>query len=202
MENSNQSPADSERLQKLTYLLDRQEILDCLTKVSRGIDRFDREMYVSAFHPDAVIDAGLLVGSPEMAFDEGATLHEHGQSSTLHNLLNHSCEIEGDMAHAETYFLFVGRNRDGSNWSAGGRYVDRLERRHDGWKIAVRCTVLEWSGTIPTANVPLFENVPDVHLNGAPSRSRDDVSYRRPLTNRRTRQAPANSRELGVPQTG
>ena len=71
------------------------------------------------------------------------------------------------------------------------REIDRLERRDDVWKIAFRHTVMEWSGTIPVAEVPLFENVPDLHLNGVPSRSREDPSYRRPLINRRRGRAPA-----------
>ena len=193
--------SDSNAFAKLEYLLDRQAILDCLIRVSRGIDRFDRELYLSAFHADAVIDAGALVGGPEEAYDKGAELHAHGQTSTLHSLLNHSCDIEGDSAHAETHFLFMGRNRDETNWAAGGRYIDRLERRNGKWKIAFRCTAVEWSSMIPGATVPLFDNVPDLHENGASSRSKDDPSYRRPLTNRRNRSSPADVRKLSEPRS-
>jgi hypothetical protein len=119
-------------------------------------------------------------------------MHAQGQSATHHDLLNHSCEIDGDVAHAETYYLFVGRNRDRTNWVAGGRYLDRLERRDGQWKIALRCNAVEWSGMIPTMAIP-FEDVPDVHDNGVPSRGKDDPSYRRPLTNRRATHLPAGS---------
>jgi hypothetical protein len=105
------------------------------------------------------------------------------------------------VAHAETYWLYNGLNRDGTNWIAGGRYVDRLERRGGEWKVAFRCTLLEWSGMIPRANVPLFENVTDAHLNGVSARSKEDASYRRPLTNRRQIQPPVNPRELGTPRS-
>ena len=54
------------------------------------------------------------------------------------------------MAHTETYYLFVGRNRDESNWIAGGRYLDRLERRDEQWRIAPRTNAIEWSGLVPT----------------------------------------------------
>ncbi len=50
--------------ERLGWLLDRQDILDCLTRFSRGMDRFDRELLLSAFHPDAVIAAGDFVGGP------------------------------------------------------------------------------------------------------------------------------------------
>jgi ketosteroid isomerase-like protein len=182
-----------ERIARLERLLDRQDILDCLIRFCRGMDRFDRELFVSAFHPDAIIDAGEFVGGPEALYDWASEMHEAGQSSTLHNVLNHSCAIDGDVAHAETYYLFTARNRDGTNWIAGGRYIDRLERRDGNWKIALRCNVVEWSGLIPATAIP-FADVPDVHLNGAPLRSREDPSYRRPLTNRRHIRVPAGLR--------
>jgi ketosteroid isomerase-like protein len=192
---------ESEKLARLENLLDRQDILDCLTRVSRAIDRFDRDLFLSGYHPDAVIDAGEFVGDPAKVYDAGAALHEHGQSSTLHHLTNHACELDGDIAHAETYWQYTGRNRDGTNWAAGGRYVDRLERRKGEWRIAFRCTLLEWSGTIPPSTVPLFENVPDAHVNGSASRSREDPSYRRPLINRRQLRVPDDPRALGVPRS-
>jgi hypothetical protein len=37
-----------------------------------------------------------------------------------------------------------------------------------------------------------FGDIPDIHGNGAPSRSKDDLSYRRPLTNRRALRIPAD----------
>ena len=170
-------------------LLDRQDILDCLTRFSRGMDRFDREVFLSAFHPDAVIAAGPFVGGPVELYDWASNLHAQGQSATMHNLLNVTCEIDGDTAHVETYYLFVGRNRDETNWAAGGRYVDRLERREGAWKIATRCNAIEWSGMVPTMDLP-FADVPGIELNGAAARGPEDISYRRPFTNRREPHVP------------
>jgi hypothetical protein len=185
----------------LQRLLDRQDILDALTRISRGLDRFDRDLFLSGFHDDAVIDAGELVGPAAQVYAGGVALHEHGQTATLHNLLNHSCEINGDVAHTETYWLYTGRNRDATNWAAGGRYVDRLERRDGRWRIAFRCTIAEWSTLLPASSVPLFENPSDAQLNGVPSRTREDPSYRRPLTNRRAFRFPADPRELSTPRS-
>ena len=39
-------------------------------------------------------------------------------------------------------------------------------------------------GMVPTMPLP-FADVPDIHGNGAPARSKDDPSYQRPLVNRR-----------------
>ena len=97
-------------------------------------------------------------------------------------------DLDGDTAHTETYYQFVGRNRDESIWIAGGRYIDRFERRAGTWKIALRTNVIEWCTLPPVLPVP-FADVPDIAVNGVSSRSKDDPSYQRPLVNRR---APAN----------
>jgi hypothetical protein len=180
---------DAERLARLEGLADRQEISDCLTRFSRGIDRFDREVFLSAFHPDATVAAGDFVGGPTELYDWARSMHEQGQIATQHLLLNHTCEIDDDVAHTETYYLFAARNRDESNWLAGGRYLDRLERRAREWRIALRTNVIEWSGSLPTMPIP-FAEVADVAANGLSARDRTDPSYTRPLTNHRRSRNP------------
>ena len=175
---------DGDRAARMDQLLDRQDILDCLTRFSRGMDRFDRECFLSAFHPDAVIAAGDFVGGPVALYQWASAMHDSGQIATHHNLLNHTCEIEGDTAHTETYYLFAARNRDETNWLAGGRYLDRLQRLDGDWRIALRTNVIEWSGVVPTMPLP-FADVPDIHANGGSSRTTADPSYQRPLVNRR-----------------
>jgi hypothetical protein len=175
---------NTEVLQRVAEMLERQDIADCLVRFSRGMDRFDRDLFLSAFHPDATISAGEFVGGPADLYDWAAQMHEQGQVATHHNLLNQTCDIDGDVAHTETYYLFVGRNRDESNWVAGGRYLDRFERRDGEWKIAFRSNAIEWSGAVPTLPIP-FADVADMALNGVPSRSQDDPSYTRPLINKR-----------------
>lgn len=183
------SAIDSEKLARLERVLDRQDILDSLVRFSRGIDRFDRDLFLSAFHDDATIAAGVFVGGPVDLYGWAAHMHEQGQSATHHNLLNHTCDLAGDVAHTETYYLFVGRNRDDTNWLAGGRYIDRFERRAGAWKIALRTTAIEWTSAVASLPLP-FADLPDIHRNGAPSRDRQDLSYRRPLTNERPLHIP------------
>jgi hypothetical protein len=178
-----------DKLARLEQLLDRQDIVDCLTRFSRGMDRFDRDVFLSAFHSDAIIAAGPFVGGPVPLFEWASRLHEQGQSATHHNLMNLTCDIDGDIAHTETYYLFVARNRDDTNWIAGGRYIDRLERRAGAWKIALRTNAIEWSGMVPTMGIP-FADVPGIHLNGTPSRDSADPSYHRPLVNQRDLHVP------------
>ncbi len=170
--------------ERLARLLDKQDITECLARFSRGMDRFDRACFLSAFHADACIAAGPFVGDPAACYDWAVSIHEAGQVATQHNLLNTTVDLDGDSAHTETYYLFVARNRDETNWMAGGRYLDRFERRDGEWRIATRCNVIEWSGTLPAMEIP-FADVPGIELNGIAVRSREDISYRRPLQNRR-----------------
>jgi len=183
---------DADQLARFKCLLDRQEITDCLTRFSRGMDRFDRDLFLSAFHPDAEITAGDFVGGPADLYEWAHNMHEQGQIATQHNLLNNTCDIDGDTAHCETYYLFAARNLDESNWIAGGRYFDRLERRDSQWRIMLRTNVIEWSGVLPTMPIP-YANVPDIGVNGISTRDRSDPSYMRPLVNRRDTHNPLTS---------
>jgi SnoaL-like domain len=176
-------------------LIDRQDILDCLTRFSRGMDRFDREIYLSAFHNDAVIAAGPFVGSAADCWDWAIPMHRDGQVLTHHSLLNNSVEIDGDTAHSETYYQFVARNHpweEGGGETvmlAGGRYIDRLERWDGAWRIALRTNIIEWSCIQPAMPLP-FGDVPDIAANGVSARDKSDPSYQRPLVNVRQPQKP------------
>jgi hypothetical protein len=180
----------SEQSPRLRALIDRQDIDDCLTRFSRGMDRFDRELFLSAFHATAVIAAGDFVGGPDDLYQWAQTMHEHSQIATHHYLLNNTCEIDGDIAHSETYYLFAARNRDDTNWLAGGRYVDRLERLDAQWRIMFRNNVIEWSGMLPTMPIPFADNVGAAD-NGLSARDCTDLSYLRPFINHRPPHTPS-----------
>lgn len=182
----------NDRDARLAQLLDKQDIVECLTRFSRGMDRFDRAIYLSAFHDDAEMAAGPFVGKAADCWDWAMPMHAEGQILTHHALLQTSIDIDGDVAHSETYYQFVGRNRDETLWMAGGRYIDRLEKRDGSWKIALRTNVIEWCAQPPALPIP-FAELPGMALNGASSRDRDDPSYQRPLINRR---APANPAKM------
>ena len=58
--------------------------------------------------------------------------HRDNQLQTQHLMTNHLCELDGDVAHAETYVAYYGLNPGNEDSLAVGRYVDRLERRAAG----------------------------------------------------------------------
>ncbi len=185
-----------DRLARLEAAADRLDIQDCLTRFSRGMDRFDREIFMSAFWEDAEMAAGPYVGDVAGCYAWAMPMHESGQVLTHHALLNNSVEITGDVAHSETYYQFIARNfpwEEGGGETillAGGRYIDRLERRNGEWKIALRTNIIEWSCIQPAMPLP-FGDVADIAGNGVSSRSKDDPSYMRPLVNRRAPHNPA-----------
>jgi hypothetical protein len=175
-------------------LRDRQAIHDCLMTYSRGIDRLDRELLLSVYHEDAIDDHGVFVGTPEEFADWAIGMHTRLHLSHQHCILNYTCELAGDVAHTETYYMFVGMNREGAPLSmSGGRYLDRLEKRDGRWAIAARVCVRDWA---PLDEIPetldqsaltvvkgLDERTKDLMRTGAqPSRDRSDASYERPLT--------------------
>ncbi|MBS7669544.1 nuclear transport factor 2 family protein [Croceicoccus gelatinilyticus] len=182
----------NDREAALDALLDKEAIRGKLQAFSRGMDRFDREVYLSAFWDDAEVSAGPFVGSAADCWDWAMPMHREGQHLTHHALLQSNIDLDGDTAHVETYYQFVARNVDDSIVLAGGRYIDRFERRVGEFRIALRVNVIEWA-CMPPAIPPPFADVPDQALNGASARSSDDPSYFRPLVNRRAHRDPATN---------
>jgi hypothetical protein len=128
----------------IQYLKDRQAILDCLSRDTRGQDRHDSELITSCYWEDAIDEHGDAVNP---ASKYAAWINdEHAKASRLHthNLSTHNCQIEGDVAHCETYVMVASLDHDGKTCQlVSGRYVDRLERRKGEWKIALRRFIVD-----------------------------------------------------------
>jgi len=70
----------------------------------------------------------------------------HGKlfDANLHNVTMHMCEIDGDVAHAESYSLGMFLDKGGETGRVlAGRYIDRLERRDGEWRIVLRRSTVE-----------------------------------------------------------
>lgn len=171
---------DEELLTRVRDLADRAEIRECMMRYARGMDRRDRELLRSAYHDGAVDDHVGFVG-PVDEFIDWAFGYHATQTRYQHYLLNHTADIDEDTAHAETYYLFVGTDREPANHMtiSGGRYVDRLERRDGRWAIAARVCVVEW---ITESTSSITEDVIGLlSATQAPTKDRTDPSYSRPL---------------------
>jgi hypothetical protein len=163
---------------KIQYLQDRQDILDCIVREARGRDRHDVALTLSAFWDDALDEHGPKV-SPALEYPEKANAgHAAFFKATNHNLANHACEIDGDVAHCETYVVgaMLMKNLK-STILLIGRYLDRMERRGGEWRIALRRTIVDTSmlGDASFLQTPMVTGFPKGTF------TRDDPSYQRPL---------------------
>jgi hypothetical protein len=147
----------------------------------------DRAMIRDCYWDDAIDDHHGFVGAPD-AFIEWAFQYNRDVGVVQHHgLSNHHCEIDGDDAHSETYYTFIGANQQPPHLLSIGRYIDHFQRRGGVWKMANRVTVIE-------KNFDLTESAHDAMILAGDTshgplppatRSTDDLSYMRPVVPRR-----------------
>jgi hypothetical protein len=162
-------------------LKDRQEIYECIRKTARGNDRFDVDLITGSYHDDAVHELGHNKISGKAYGDHANHAHKVIAEVNMHNVAMPLIEIDGDVAHAETYNIGLFLDSGGETARVlAGRYIDRLERRNGEWKLALRrATVevaLEGKAILPNGNTLPGSG----YLKG--DRDRNDPSYERPLT--------------------
>lgn len=158
---------------EVRYLRDRLDIADCIHRYCRGLDRLDPQIALSAYHPDAWDDRGAFVGSPQ-EFIDWVFPHLKTAAGTSHNISNVSCEIDGDVAHAESYITFHVWALDAKSVIVGGaRYIDRLERKNGRWGISHREALMDY--------LLRHEAAPLQPGSMVGRRDRTDRSYDRPL---------------------
>src|SRR3546814_6685283 len=71
-------------------LYDKQKIREVVTRYCRGVDRMDRDLFLSAYHPDAIDDHGFVVAGPEAFWAWVHHYHTTAQSTHQHIITNHS----------------------------------------------------------------------------------------------------------------
>jgi hypothetical protein len=161
---------NQEAFAKLQELIDREEIRDVLMRYCRGCDRGNAEMIASAFHEDGIDQHDIPRPAADLAKGAAAVYMPH----MMHFTGNVLIELDGDMAHVESYFMsFSSPDEEGklSTRTRAARYLDRFERRNGVWKIAYRLVVDEW------ARIDLVTEVPD-NVGACPgSRDFNDPVY-------------------------
>ena len=81
-----------------------------LHRYTRGMDRLDREL--AGRHTTTTRSTFTSRSSATVeAFLDWAFKYHAKQSCHQHYITNHTVELDGDTAHAETYYLFVGAIR-------------------------------------------------------------------------------------------
>jgi hypothetical protein len=136
----------------------KQEIRDVLSRYCRGLDRMDREMARSVFHPDAparYID--MYEGTGHGFIDWVWTAHE-GMDRHSHQITNVlvDVDVEKETAVSEAYVtvcLWTKPDADGAQIEivARSRYLDRWSHRDGRWAISDRTHVLDMQVGRPLA---------------------------------------------------
>src|SRR5262249_38336195 len=126
-------------------LLDRQAIQDVLLRYCRGVDRRDYALVRSCYHDDAYDFHGSYEGGPD-GFIEHLKRNARWDG-TMHVIGNQLIELDGDIARCESYCTSFHRREanEPKDMVIGLRYIDRIERRQDEWRIARRVCAMEWS---------------------------------------------------------
>ena len=129
--------------QALQELVDKQAITERLLDYARGVDRIDHALICSVFHPDARLDYGEMFSGTREEFADFIGLVHRAMRAHSHHLSNIRITVDGDRAGSETYVL-VWLRSEGSDGQLNdtvnsGRYVDRWERKRNGWRIVHRC---------------------------------------------------------------
>jgi hypothetical protein len=163
------------------HLKDRAAIADCIAQHARGCDRHDVELLTDTYHADGVDVHGAAVNAgPDYAAWVNP-VHAATSQNHLHNITTHTCAIDGDEAHAESYVMVTLLSPDTTTATVMcGRYVDRLERRDDRWRIAVRRATVEVAFSADARLLQSSYFVAQGYESG--TRDRRDLSYERPLS--------------------
>ncbi|HEV7679857.1 MAG TPA: nuclear transport factor 2 family protein [Candidatus Dormibacteraeota bacterium] len=171
-------------------LFDAQEIREVAARAARGADQLDEAPLESSFWPDATVRCGTL---PEWSREEYVRAWftvARACAATQHHLFNDSLDVDGDVAHLETYYIaalvpsgdvdaaslipFCGAVRSGEVAFQGGRCIDRLERRDGAWRIASRQVCGDWFATAEAGDTAPRRIGDDAAQAGtAPSQTRE-----------------------------
>ena len=151
----------------------REAITDALYRYCRGIDRMDRAVALSMWHPGGTADytpwyTGSAEGLMDWLWDAHATVAAHAHQ--VHNVL---IEGDGDRAASEAYFTAVLRLETPSgkviDRVVRGRYLDRWSCREGRWAADHRQVVHDIES--------MTEARSSGRTDGLARRSRDDPSY-------------------------
>jgi hypothetical protein len=139
--------ANPDRDPALDLLISRAAIQDLIARYCRAVDRCDIDLLKSVYWPDGRHDHGMFVGSiSDFADFSMATVKT--MERAMHLVGNCVIDFDDpDHARSETYLVSwhdVPGALGETHLAAGGRYLDRFERRSGEWRILERVFVADW----------------------------------------------------------
>jgi len=169
--------SETGRVPSAAEVADQLAIRDVLAKHSRGVDRADEAILKSAYWPDAQVEYGGFNGLAH-EFCEILPAGIKRYARTQHHIGNVAIEFDGDDAVVETYvtayhYLEVDGDQ-GTEMTYFGRYLDRMQKRDNVWKITLRKVIMSWNQNADTTaewEGPTFSGL------GRGARAPDDPLY-------------------------
>ncbi|MBT3833076.1 MAG: nuclear transport factor 2 family protein [Gammaproteobacteria bacterium] len=156
-------------------LLAEQAVRKAVTCYSRGADRCDSGMMMSAFHKDAEVRYGSFDGH-YLEFCESVISGNLAMSYTTHTVMNEYYDIDAESGSGvgEVYvlaFFSVGEDE----YLVAGRYIDKYECRNGDWRISYRQYVIDWSRTAVYSGDDRNDLFEGLIYKG--TQNRNDLSY-------------------------
>lgn len=180
--------AGEDAAEQIRFLLDHIAITDVLNRYCRALDRMDRALAETCWHPGGTDShAPLYQGGASGFLDWVWPLHE-AAISFRHVLTNITIRIDGDEAGAESYWTATMRMNgpDGPvDLLSGGRYADMLERIDGVWAIRHRQVLRDWGRADPVSDLSPASVIAGIVRPASPDkpivesrRDRGDYSYK------------------------
>jgi hypothetical protein len=169
----------------LDELAAKQAITEVINRYCRAMDRMDRALALSCWHPGGTDDHSPLFAGTAEGFVEWLWPVHAGMESTRHVVSNTIIVLDGDKAAAETYWtvtLRMKKHGDTYDVKGGGRYVDDFECIDGQWGIRHRQSLHDWDvvqkveTTMATGEPMLEPNNPEVEPKIS-ARDKTDYSY-------------------------
>ena len=133
---------------EVNQLEEKQRIIDLTIAYTWIIDHGPREKLQEVFTEDAVfiIDTRHLNGIDEIRGKIERTLG--GLSASQHIVSNHQVSIDENTATSRCYLHAqhtLSGTEGGDNYVMAGRYIDKLIRVDNKWRITERQLMLDWT---------------------------------------------------------
>ncbi|OOP60493.1 hypothetical protein BMF89_16630 [Arthrobacter sp. SRS-W-1-2016] len=152
----NSSGVDSKVLRQI---VDEHQIRQVLLNYCQGVDRKNWKQVLACYHDDAVDSHGAFKGSPDRLVKWMQGTHKNVEFS-MHTLTNTTVTFfdDGRRARSESYVVcyksmssaegdaFLPAGEEGPvRRTVASRFIDVLENRGSGWRIARRDVLLEFA---------------------------------------------------------
>ncbi|MDB5446088.1 MAG: hypothetical protein JWQ97_1405 [Phenylobacterium sp.] len=161
-------------------------ITDVLHRYARGMDRMDKALTLSCWHPGGTDDHAPLYSGAAEGFVEWLWPVHAAMEATRHMVTNIIIEVDAERAASECYWMVTLRLKgaDGVRYDTigQGRYIDTFERIDGVWAIRHRQSLCDWgriepvglAGGEPGAPTLIKPNNPET---SPPTNARDRTDY-------------------------